>query len=94
MLSGGGKHISQSLLGTLALGCWLWVPNVKGKCGLRMIVVEVLAHILRKRKSLHKGGKLPSRLATGSIHVGGNERTQNGNPLLTLAGKVRRLQEG
>lgn len=55
MLSGGGKHITQSPPGTLASGWWVWVPDVQGRWmipmdGSRMILVEVLKQIPKKRE--------------------------------------------
>ena len=55
MLSGGGKCITQRLPGLLALGSWVWVPDVEGSWmsptdGSTMILVEVLKRIPKERK--------------------------------------------
>ena len=51
MLSGGGRCITQRLPGPLALGSWVWVPDVEGRWAIPMgvstvILAEVLPGIL------------------------------------------------
>lgn len=53
--SGGGKCITQILPGRLALGSWLWVPDVEGRWaiptdGSTVILDEVLMRIPKERK--------------------------------------------
>ena len=100
MLSGGGKHITQSLPGTLASGCWVWVPDVQGRWMIpmdasRMILVEVLKRISKKRKKKDSCiEERPSRPARGvDVCVRGDKRIQNRNPLLSSPEKVRQLQQ-
>lgn len=55
MLSGGGRCITQRLPGPLALGSWVWVPDVEGRWAIPMgvstvILAEVLTRIPKERK--------------------------------------------